>query len=389
MLLDLNVKIIDPDAKFWVVHAGKGKRRAAEFQEHSSLLLDMPGLRLSARALRDDALLDQHILMSEAIAKYHNSPADFDQAPARRASAYQKAADAEPRLRYSRLAIHRFFEEIQAGDYVLVPGTTQYDPFFVGKTSDAGNPRAGITLQRFPDDPLPSRRVAWEATTATKRDLSDGLARQFEKTHVVTALNIADFGPELFVNLFGSYVYGANSGVQIDCPGFRGKNPLETVSTQELIAFFVAAFELVDTNQAQALRDLSYEDIIRRYYNEDHILSLNQEFHSPGHYRVISRRTALALLLISGVGLATQGLLDAGAVENLEITNSKGELPRRTDEELRGMIRGLVDHMSPAAKAKLNERGVEAKEEVGTKSSASVEAKAEPEQNFVAVEQHE
>ncbi|WP_420417892.1 hypothetical protein [Pacificispira sp.] len=380
--IHLGLTDVSSDVRVFVVHAGKQKKRLKSFLDLDQIFLDLPGLRLSENVLDDADTLSRHILMSEAISDWRRSERNEGKslpAPSRTPSEYalpNKPKDLH-RVGYKRTAVHRFFNEISKGDIVIVPGSTPYEPFWAGWVAHDADVSKTLTLGDFLGDPFPAREVKWISHNTTKRQLSDSLAKQLEKSHVVTEIDLNLFADEIFTNLFGTYVYKNRGGIDIHCPRYRGKNPLETVDVQELIAFFVANYEICHGQIASefdigSVSESGFRKIIQNYYDESAVLSLQQEFHSPGFYRIVSGSRELVYVLAFGIALTTSGCYDSQTVNTAEATASEADDAKLTTDEMRRLMGPMMKHISKSAIEEANQKGRNAQKELGVNTRTRV-----------------
>lgn len=373
--IDLGIKFLPEEMNVYVVHSGKGRARLKAFGYLNKIFLDLPGLRLSENVFNDPELLVRHIRMSEAISDWRRQNRNSEvplPPPVRRPSHYPlpTSPNDKQRIGYKRSAIQSFYGEIEKGDLIIVPGITAYEPFLAGFVTQHANLRETITLDELLDDPFPSRSVEWFDHDVTKKSLSSTLSLEFEKRKVVNQIDLHEHGPEIFTALFGAYVHGDSAGLDVFCPRYRGRNPLETVPVQELIAFFVAAHEMVENGQTDQLAELSFGEIISSYYGEDFVASLEHEFHSPGHFRVITRSKSLALVLSAGIALATAGCYDENSVKDISVTKSENQ--PLSEEEILKTLAPVIQHISPKTRKEVEQKGHAAVDDVGARTSSKV-----------------
>lgn len=376
-----NIARIPDDIKVHVVHAGKLKSRFEAVVKHEKIILDMPGVRLSKSVINDDQKLSRHILMSNAIKTWKKEGGTKDKKilpPARQANKYEIPKDSSKikSISYSKTAIQRFFA-IKKNDLVVVPTPRPYEPFLVGRIIDDPDPRKILTLDEYPSDPFPARSVEWIKNSTLKRNLSEKLSQKLEYTHVVNEIDLAKHSNEIFGNIFGTYTYKDGGGVSIYCPRYRGKNPLETISTQKTIAFIVALHQLSTGSDSEFDGDrqqLSYEQIIHNFYDEALVSDLQQEFHSPGFYRLKLTSSELVIALSVCIPLLTAGCFDEVSFTNASVVNSADTNSQLSDEELRDIIKPMIKHMSmsPKVQEKAKIEASDASDSVGMKTLSNV-----------------
>ena len=379
-----NIKNIKDGTNVWVVHSGKNKKRFDIFANTNTVTLDMPGLVLSPDMdlLKEDIF--SVILMSEAVNNWHKQNAkfiiedlrwhkknsensDFEDEkpeppaePSRNPQVYPVPEKAKGRMRYKRTAIKRFLFEIKEGDLVIVPAKTVYDSFLVGFVQSSENSIGSSFIKGFGEDRFPTREVKWLPHKVTKRGLSDGLSKLLEQRQAVTKVDLGIHAPELFSAIFGAYTYKGTAGFDIDCPNYRGRNPLETIPILELTAFYVALWHIIQDDPSQ-LSGLSFKDIIDGHYEEELVLSLGNEFHSPGYARTIFCSIPLLYFSLAGMAMALNGCAE---VESLEISSGSAS-GNISDEEINKYLEPMIKHMTQNLKEAVNKKGKQAREELG------------------------
>ncbi len=369
MRIDINAALLPDNAKIWAFHAGKGKKYFSQIEAGEGIFLDYPGLRASNRMLASDNLIKQHVMMSEAVKKYY-SRQEINE-PSRRPGDYN-IARSDRYMSSDVTNIKRFYTEMQKGDIVLIPPRGQYNRILAGILGSQGSVRGTITLDRYPRDPFPYRQVRWLSPSFAKRDLSTELSRRLENPHAVIPVHREAFGVEVFSHVFLSFMSREASGADIECPGYRGRNPLETLETQQIIAFLIALYGLHDREELGEIRNKSFSQIISEYYSEEDVVDFEQSFHSPGFYRVVGRRS-LGVFVAVGLALLVSGKFNEANVEGMQIENSSEYKDRRSEEELKNIIKTIVKSVSNSTSEEANDKGKKAKDQVGAKTSSETE----------------
>jgi predicted Mrr-cat superfamily restriction endonuclease len=366
MRIDIKAALLPDNAKIWAFHAGRNKKYFSQIEVGGGIFLDYPGLRASSRMLEDDHLIKQHVLMSKAIQKYY-SKQELNE-PSRRSNDYDVSRSNS--YLYSDVAnIKRFYDDMKKGDIVLVPPRGQYNRILAGILGSEGSIKETITLKNYPRDPFPYRRVHWLSPSFAKRDLSTELSKRLENPHAVIPVHREPFGVEVFSHVFLSFMSREASGADVVCPGYRGRNPLETLETQQIIAFLIALYGLHERDELNEISDKSFSQIISEYYSEEDIVDFEQSFHSPGFYRVVGRRS-LGVFVAAGLALLISGKFNTANVEALQIENSSEYKNQRSEEELKKIIKTIVKSVSNETSKEANDKGQKAKDNVGAVSSS-------------------
>lgn len=373
----LNATYIPSSSKIWCVHGGKSRRVLERFLENGIIILDMPGLNLNENLLRADEDLYKSIMMSEAITSYYRSLKDlpsgrpFPSRPSLNFADYSMPSKQKDiyRAAYKRKAIHDFHMEIQKGDVILTPSFSTYDPFLFGIVEDDPYRFSSAFIPEYSSDKVPSLKVNWISHSITKRDLRKDLARLMERQQVVTGISSEKFGPSLFTAVLGSFYDDALFGVDILCPAYRGRNPLETISVQKLIAATTAIYNAYnEIGLEENYHKIDFDSLINTYYDEELVHSLESEFHSPGVYRSISKASAISMLILLAFALNSSsgnGLHDIDKVKLVGATAQQEDL-------LETLIKPMVKNMNTNTISKIDEVTKNSKSEIGANTTATV-----------------
>jgi len=374
ILIEVNAKYINENTKVWCVHSGKSKKVLDKFIKDSVIALDIPGVQLNDLTLDDQDELSRNILMSEAIQKYYQearkSPEKMPVVPVRDPAKYEIPTNRKDafRLTYKRNAILSFHRDISKGDLIITPSRTSYEPFLFGVVKESPLKFMSYTFPHYLDAPVPAMPVEWIEHKVTKRDLPAQLSKLLERNVPITSINTKKFGPSLFTAVFGAYFDGVSFGVDFHCPGYRGSNPLETVPVQELIAVLTAIFNVVETEGFEGLGDKTFNVLKDQYYEEEYIFSLENEFHSPGYYRAISKIGVLGLMLLLAIPLSGSTKFDADNLDKVLLVNAS----KKQKQDFERLIKPMLKHMNPSTKKELNKKVKEAKESLKAKTVAKV-----------------
>lgn len=370
MDLDINTKIISDDVQIWAFHAGQNKRYFKEFAELQANFLDLPGFPFFPQIIESDELIKKALVMSDAFRQFGRGK--LTDPPSRNINHYNINPDDERSLRTGVTNVRRFSHEIQPGDVIICPPRRQYEHLLIGVSQEQLDPQVTVEIHPFEGYPFVYRRVEWLPTGHTKRSLSDALAVRMENPHAIIKIDRREFGDEVFSLAFKNYLTTESSKLDIDCPGYRGKNPLETISAQELIAFFAALYFLHEECRLNEISEKTFDEIINEFYDEEIILGLVPKLNSPLLYRLISRRKLLASFIAGGIALATAGALNAEAINGLTLSNSAETEDGYTKEELRAIVESTVRATNPQALEVANQKGQKGLSDVGLKTSARV-----------------
>jgi hypothetical protein len=377
-VLHLNSRYVSDDANIWCVHGGKSKRVLENFIAQNVIALDMPGVRIQENTFENDNVLNKRILISEAIQEYYKSLRKWRKGepvptrPSIKIDDYNTPTSRRDlyRLSYKKRSIERFFKQISVGDVVLTPSASSYEPFLFGFVKSDPNDFSTRTITEYPEDPVPALDVEWIDHAVSKRDIPSRVSRLMERRDAVSQIQQIE-GPGIYTAVLGSYRGDSLFGVDVRCPLYRGNNPLETVPVQEIIAALTAVYGVYQDEGSEGLKDKTYDDLIRNYYDEEFIQSLENEFHSPGYYRVLARSGVLGLLLLVAPPLATSTDLDPKELDKVELADATAKQKKIFEE----LIKPMLKHMNPETTSKIVEHAKRAQEDMRAGTNAKIKKK--------------
>lgn len=367
MRLDLNATTINDNIGVWAFHAGRNKRFFKTFMDNGMVFLDMPGVRLTSDLVRDEVSLRNKIAMSENISLHYRGKAAEGATLSRTPQDYRTEAT---KKKYNHMvsSAKRFVEEIKRGDLVLVPPRTQYDPVLFGIIQDNFNPRNTANITPYTDDPINLRRVRWLTTSVSKRDLPGDLAIRLENRNTIVSID-EELKDRALAAAFKNYITLTSSKIDVECPLYRGKNSLETLEVQKLINFFAAIYYMHENGTINEAQNLSLTEIARDYYEEGVIERIENEFHSPGFYRIVTKTCTLGLFIIAGIALASDSSFTPDIAETLNVINSQAGGDDNNADRIRGLIRSTVDSISNETIEEVNQAGQTARENLRVKTN--------------------
>lgn len=382
--IDLRTVAIPDDLKIWAVHAGKYKRHFQRFIDNEVIFLDYPDFSYTRRVIENNELTRKHIARAEKIHDYVRLGGDTP--PPQNIDRYPSFPN-DRSLNNAVTNIQRFYSGISVGDLVIIPPRRAYDPIYFGIVTTEVLTDT-IPVPRYDGRKFQVRKVRWVDVTTAKRSLSSDLAIRLENPHAIIEIDRPAFGTEVFSKAFPNYISQENSKTDVNCPRYRGKNPLETEEVQKLVAFFIATQTAQIQGTLDDLRSLSFNEIIYNYYDPVLVADLQNEFHSPGFYRLIA--TAGVVLGVSvGIQLAVTGSISSDTIANAEITNSatdwlhsvtnifqttlEPDLSIGLDEnKIREDLKEVLDTVSPEALVEVNRLGTSASQELGANTGIKI-----------------
>lgn len=160
--IDLNARVLAEEHNVYVVRPGKGYRLYREFRENSSLIAELPGLKLEANVPLDNQNLRRRVNRSRAFRAWYRRGQPSDDRPSDNLNDYNdgggnSAAQLEGLVR-------TYYEKIKRGDLVIVPPKSYMDEVLIGEVRSSGTKYETVKVPRlFGNEDLPARSVRWLA----------------------------------------------------------------------------------------------------------------------------------------------------------------------------------------------------------------------------------
>ena len=345
-----------------------GEKYFKYFEENSIIFLDLPGARLTQDLVNRKEDLAKVLAMSSAVHEYFRT--EIGDPPSRNSNDYV----VDPRDKHINHVIsssRRFVKEIKRGDIVVVSPRRQYDKILFGVVVDDFDPRSTVIINPYIQDPFNTRKVEWISSNASKRDLSDDLAMRLENRNTIVDLG-GEYKNEVLAAAYKNYVTSSVSKIDVDCPRYQGKSPLETLEVQEMISFFSALYYAQINSSLDLLRNKSFSDIARNYYESDLISNIENDFHSPGKYVVHATTVTLGIFLSACIAMAAVGRFDNDTANTLNVINTQAGGSEEINAETLNMIQSTVNSISQETLHQCNAAGLIATENLGVKTSCKI-----------------
>ena len=379
MRIDLRTKIVDPAQQIWVVFPGRRRRFFEEFKETSRLFLELPGLGLS-NALREDGSFDDHELLkrvkrSMSYGTYEDSlrAGNPIEVPADQLNQYHVDRE-DGRVRTMFGCVNGLFQRMKAGDLVVVPGKGAYGEVLFGEVEGNFSRDDNIQFGRFGDHSINTRRVRWIKNISERRELPRHIARHLERPPAVHQIQRSLKNDRVFGVAYESYMTHATAETIIRAPEYSGKNPLETLSFQRLLAALTAVYfakqEGIDPAQ---IEEMTLDSFTNRYLPDEAFLEYQFSFASPGFVRARPRLVSLAVFLTAAVPLALAGINNMADGESIFVTNSAGELSPEIEQDVRESLEFMKATMAHRQTQEIDSMAEQSKEQLDISSSAILE----------------
>jgi len=301
------IRLLRDDVAVWLVYAGYNRRFLDEFADHNRVFLNLPGFDATPQVLGDRSLMRQHLAMSDAIAEYIRGhvPTNPSRNPNSYSSTPHPTGTPDARKFSAELGnISLLFNEVKVGDIVMCPGTGQYDPFLIGEITTAWAKADDLAVPQLNGEIVPARRVRWINVAATRRDFAPRTAKRLFKRHAITQVD-RRFYQDIFDNIFPSYSWGDRSKLDLFGNGYAGKDPLQPFDAAKLLKYIMSSVFAYEDGAFSHFQSLSIDVAINKYYDENRVVDLHQNFNSPGKFTVIMKSGMAATLLAAGILMAT------------------------------------------------------------------------------------
>ena len=135
--VDLNARVLGEEHNVYVARPGKGYRLYREFTENSSLILELPGLKLEPDVPLNDQQLRRRINRSRAFRGWYNRGQPSDDRPSRDLNTYSAEGGGNSAAQLEGL-VRTYYEKIQRGDLVIVPPKAYMDDVLIGEVRHIG-----------------------------------------------------------------------------------------------------------------------------------------------------------------------------------------------------------------------------------------------------------
>lgn len=340
IVIDPAIRILPDDHRIFVLHPGSSKRFYNDFQETSSVFLDLPGITFAARPDTDTPQLRNQLRMARRIASWRNGGSKEDEKPTRDPDDYrvENPGNAAPKIVH---AVMDLYAEARAGDLILVPGPGYNSTVYIGEFVDGFDPQFKITATRYPTEQIPARKVAFLPTTMAKRQFNSRIIRLLQNRQAIIQVSQEVDRREIYSIAYGDYVWKESSGNLIRVTEQEiDLNDLN--KAVDLTNYFAAQYLALRKGELREFLALDFNAAIDEYYDKSYFGGVSVEVHSPGFFsrRMKDARLAgyvSAMLALSGAGVT------AGEAVDLKVTNSANAAVSICDLQLEDDIREAME----------------------------------------------
>lgn len=301
------IKLLRDDVKIWLVYAGSQRRFFEDFRQSNGIFLNLPGFDAFDSTFESEELIRQHLAMSDSVARFIRGATNVP--PSRNASTYNaypyESKTPESRSFAAELGnISRMFIDAKPGDLVISPAHGHFDPFLVGEIVGNWSKNDDIAVAKLLGESVPTRRVRWLNVALARRDFAVRTSKRLQNRHAITLLD-DDYYADVFDRVYPSYSWQGRSKLDLFGDGYSGKDPLQPFLAAKLLKYVIASVFAFTDGRMDEFQRMEIDQAIGLFYDEDLIEDLHLNFNSPGKFSVISRRSALAVLVATGLLVAT------------------------------------------------------------------------------------
>ncbi|VXB41756.1 hypothetical protein [Brevundimonas sp. G8] len=364
-VVDLNSKVIAPEQKIWVVHPGRVRSHADTFLSENAIFLEFPGLTLRPSHLQDDNALRQSIRQSGAV-KSNKGFVRSDGSPILLSDfAAAAGTDVSVHLR----TVKHLTNRMMRGDLVVVPTRGAGGQVLFGEVSGDFFPQQVIRVPSMPYADVPVRRVKW-LQNRLKSDLPSYLVRYFEKPPAIAEVARDKYTESFFDYAYDAYSTASTSWVSVNAPSYDGSDFLGAVAPAQLIALAVALFNAAEKHAD--VSQLSYDQIVTAFYDENALADAQLKFMSPGRYNLKDRDARLAKFINAFIALALAGALSACGASGNSVAAENSQSPNDpATGDLTAMI-GLATKAPKAVLTRAENQAADSKKKLGLSVPAKV-----------------
>ena len=289
------------------MYAGVGRRFFDDFRQSNRVFLNLPGFNAVDSTFDSEEEIRRRLAMSDEINRYirgstqtppSRNPANYSPYPYDNQSSDGRSFSAELGN------IDRLFVDAKAGDLVLSPSSGHFEPFLVGEIVGPWSKGDDLAVERLLGEIVPARKVRWLNVALARRDFPVRVSKRLQNRHAITRLD-DDYYADVFDKVYPSYSWKQRSKLDLFGDGYTGKDPLQPFLAAKLLKYVIASAFAFTEGEMDDFQAMEIDDAINRFYDEDLIEELHQNFNSPGKFSVISRRAALASLVSAGLIVAT------------------------------------------------------------------------------------
>jgi hypothetical protein len=309
--------------------------------------------------------------MSAAIAEYLRATGPA-KVPSHNFSTYPDGPLEDGGQKVLAANVRKMFGKMKKGDLVVVPDRLFAPIHFAEVVSDF-KPDDTITIDRYPNEAIPLRRVRWLNNGVPRNLVPIDLQQTYlSKPPAISFVARSFQSDEFFKLAYPAFIQAEKSAVIMDGPRYDGHNPLATHEANYLVAYYVAAFNAFEQDKLTDFAKLPVAAAIEAFFNRDLIQSFTQNYNSPGKSGLSLRSAILGAFVSAGIAVALTGLTPAQWKAGVDVTNSISPTDEHTKDSAIALDY-LFKAMGKQEIDELNKLAEKAKENIGLRTPVQVE----------------
>lgn len=159
----------------------------------------------------------------------------------------------------------------------------------------------------------------------------------------------------------------------IDAPDYSGKNPNDTIESNELLTYFIAAFNALEQDKIDIFCDLSFDEASKIFFNPDLVVSFTQNFNSPGKYGLLAASAVLSAFVSLGIAVSVNPNGPKYFQNGIDVTNSISPSDKSVAKDAGVKLDYLMRSLGKSAKGsdhldKIQKFGTDSKKKIGLNS---------------------
>jgi len=367
---DIAAKLVSPETRAWVVHAGRSQLNYLDFNQGNIVFLEAPYLKLSKKVLETRGGIRQ--AMRQSVAWRKHAETTGSQAPTSALSTYSDAVFTDNSLQALSGSVSRLYGQAKIGDIVAVPGRDIHEGILrpiirLGEIVTDFDPQDVYSGGRMANQSVPTRRVKW-LNSVPRKNVSLHLERKIGKPPAVREIKIDKDTEELLKHTYESYIFEGNSSGLVTADKYDGSDFIVLNKSSELIAFLVSAHAAFVKGATSPGQITDVEKFTQQYFKHASVENIEVDFASPGYWRIIGATVSLAAFVGLGVAVLSSGLSANDLLNGIEVTNSvsPADPTAKALEDSMNMFLQSVDKLQLEKTVK---SAIDAKQVIGLQSS--------------------
>ena len=217
--------------------------------------------------------------------------------------------------------IKHLFENMSVGDLVVVPGYGAYSKLLFGEITESVNFAHSDRIDPHYFIDTQYRPVKWLTRDRRKTELPQDLIKYIGKPPAIAEVARDALTDRFFDFAYDAYVKENESWSTFTAPNYTGDDPAIVSDVARLVQFAVSAFIAIEARAD--LSELTFDDIIDRFYDKALIEHFATSFNSPGRLDFRARNSRMGIFVAALVALTVAGTLSGCKDNPPAVNNSK------------------------------------------------------------------